>query len=54
MSGTINLAQLCLEHKARLYFASTSEVYSGVARHERLTEDLVEQSGCPPTNVYVN
>jgi nucleoside-diphosphate-sugar epimerase len=52
VSGTINLAQLCLEHKARLYFASTSEVYSGVAGHERLTEDLVESSGCPPSNVY--
>ena len=25
-SGTINLAQLCLEYDARLYFASTSEI----------------------------
>lgn len=52
VSGTINLAQLCLEHGSRLYFASTSEVYSGLAGQARLTEDLIEQSGCPPSNVY--
>ena len=52
VSGTINLAQLCLEHNARLYFASTSEVYSGLPGHERLTEDLVQQHGFIPTNVY--
>lgn len=52
VSGTINLAQLCLEHNARLYFASTSEVYSGVAGGARLTEEVIEESGHPPTNVY--
>lgn len=52
VSGTINLAQLCMEHGARLYFASTSEVYSGLPGHERLTEDLVDSSGCQATNVY--
>jgi nucleoside-diphosphate-sugar epimerase len=52
VSGTINLAQLCLEHGARLYFASTSEVYSGLPGHEKLTEELVEVHGFLPTNVY--
>lgn len=52
VSGTINLAQLCLEHGARLYFASTSEVYSGIPGHDKLTEDLVDVHGFPPTNVY--
>jgi nucleoside-diphosphate-sugar epimerase len=52
VSGTINLAQLCLEHNARLYFASTSEVYSGIPGHEKLTEELVEEHGYAPTNVY--
>jgi nucleoside-diphosphate-sugar epimerase len=52
VSGTINLAQLCLEHGAKLYFASTSEVYSGLPGHEKLTEDLVDVHGYAPTNVY--
>jgi len=52
VSGTINLAQLCLEHGSRLYFASTSEVYSGLPGHEKLTADLVEEHGYSPTNVY--
>ena len=52
VSGTINLAQLCMEHGAKLYFASTSEVYSGLPGHEKLTEDLVDVHGYSPTNVY--
>ena len=52
VSGTINLAQLCLEHGSKLYFASTSEVYSGLPGHEKLTEDLVEEHGFSPSNVY--
>jgi len=52
VSGTINLVQLCIEHGARLYFASTSEVYSGLPGHVKLTEEMIEQSGLQPTNVY--
>jgi len=52
VSGTINLAQLCLEHGAKLYFASTSEVYSGLPGHEKLTEELVDVHGYAPTNAY--
>lgn len=50
-SGTINLAQLCLEHNARLYFASSSEIY-GELGNKKLTENLVDQMVLRPTNVY--
>lgn len=50
-SGTINLAQLCLEYGARLYFASTSEIY-GELGEMVLTEDLSEKLPLKPTNVY--
>jgi dTDP-glucose 4,6-dehydratase len=51
VSGTINLIQLCLEHAARLYFASTSEIY-GNHGAERLTEDLEVLQPLRPTNCY--
>ena len=51
VSGTLNLIQLCIEHNARLYFASTSEVY-GDHGAERLTEDLADTSVLRPTNCY--
>lgn len=50
VSGTLNLIQLCLEHGARLYFASTSEVYGDHAA-ERLSED-VDVGSLRPTNCY--
>lgn len=50
-SGTINLAQLCLEYDARLYFASTSEIY-GKLGDTKLTEDLADRMVMRPTNVY--
>jgi len=50
-SGAINLAQLCLEYGARLYFASSSEIY-GNPGNLRLTEDLVDNQAIRPTNVY--
>lgn len=50
-SGTFNLAQLCREHGARLYFASTSEVY-GKLGDQRITEDLAERVALKPTNIY--
>lgn len=50
-SGTINLAQLCLEFGATLYFASTSEIY-GELGEMSLTEDLSEKIPLKPTNVY--
>ncbi|MEM4217281.1 MAG: NAD(P)-dependent oxidoreductase [Candidatus Methanomethylicaceae archaeon] len=50
-SGTINLAQLCLEYGARLYFASTSEIYGDLG-DMKLTEDLADRMVLRPTNVY--
>lgn len=50
-SGTLNLAQLCLEHGARLYFASSSEIY-GELGERKITEDLVDSMVLRPTNVY--
>lgn len=51
VSGTLNLVQLCLEYGARLYFASTSEVY-GVRGDDTLTEELSESTVLEPTNCY--
>lgn len=50
-SGTINLAQLCLKYGARLYFASSSEIY-GELGNIKLTEDLADRLVLRPTNVY--
>lgn len=52
VSGTINLIQLCLEHNANLYFASTSEVYGKLAGRYKLTEDLIDRYPVVPTNCY--
>lgn len=50
-SGTLNLALLCLEYDARLYFASSSEIY-GELGETKITEDLVDLCVLRPTNVY--
>lgn len=50
-SGTFNLAQLCLESGARLYYASSSEIYGELGERE-ITEDLFETLPLRPTNVY--
>jgi len=50
-SGTINLVQLCLRYGARLYFASSSEIY-GELGSAKLTEDLADRLALRPTNVY--
>ncbi len=52
VSGTLNLIQLCLEHDATLYYASTSEVYGDWGGKCKLTEDLVETQPVRPTNCY--
>jgi nucleoside-diphosphate-sugar epimerase len=52
VSGTLNLVQLCREHGARLYFASSSEVYGERGPHTLLTEDLVETEPVQPHNCY--
>lgn len=52
VSGTMNLIQLCLQHRAALYFASTSEVYGRLADSHKLTEDLVESHNPQPVNCY--
>lgn len=51
VSGTMNLAQLCWEHGARLYFASTSEIY-GDHGSDLVTEDLETTRVLRPTNCY--
>jgi len=51
VSATLNLVQLCLEYGARLYFASTSEIY-GVHGADVLTEDLEQTTVLQPTNCY--
>lgn len=51
VSATLNLVQLCREHGARLYFASTSEIY-GVHGADTLTEDLEQTTVLQPTNCY--
>jgi nucleoside-diphosphate-sugar epimerase len=51
VSGSLNLVQLCVEYGARLYFASTSEVYGD--RHDAMvTEDLEVHDVLRPTNCY--
>ena len=50
-SGTINLAQLCMKYGARLYFASSSEIY-GELGAMKLSEELDERLVLKPTNVY--
>ena len=52
VSGTLNLIQLCKEAGARLYFASTSEVYGERGADVRLTEDLMGSDGILPHNCY--
>lgn len=52
VSGTMNLIQLCLEHDAALYFASTSEVYGHLADKHKLSEDMVNTHNPKPTNCY--
>jgi len=52
VSGTMNLIQLCLQHNAALYFASTSEVYGHSADKYKLTEDMIEKYNSQPTNCY--
>jgi len=52
VSATMNLIQLCLEHDAALYFASTSEVYGHLADKYKLTEDMIEKYNPQPTNCY--
>ena len=51
VSGTLNLIQLAIEFGARLYFASTSEIYGdhGVAP---VTEALETDTVLRPTNCY--
>ena len=51
VSGTLNLIQLCIEHDARLYFASTSEIY-GDHGSELVIETLETDTVLQPTNVY--
>ncbi|MFB0566212.1 MAG: NAD-dependent epimerase/dehydratase family protein [Candidatus Aminicenantaceae bacterium] len=52
VSGTLNLIQLCIEHGACLYFASTSEVYGDLAGKYKLTEDLLDRYPAHLTNCY--
>ena len=49
--GTVLLARLCAEYGARLYFASSSEVY-GERGREELTEDLGDGRLARPSSVY--
>jgi nucleoside-diphosphate-sugar epimerase len=51
VSGTLNLIQLCLEHGARLYFASTSEIY-GDHGANLVVETLETETVLRPTNCY--
>jgi dTDP-glucose 4,6-dehydratase len=51
VSGTLNLIQLCGEHGARLYFASTSEIY-GDHGTSTVVETMEEQEVLRPTNCY--
>jgi nucleoside-diphosphate-sugar epimerase len=51
VSGTLNLVQLCVENDARLYFASTSEIY-GDHGAGLVTEDLETKTVLKPTNCY--
>jgi nucleoside-diphosphate-sugar epimerase len=51
VSGTLNLIQLCLEYGARMYFASTSEIY-GNHGAATVSEELEEREVLRPTNCY--
>jgi nucleoside-diphosphate-sugar epimerase len=51
VSGTLNLIQLCMEHGARIYFASTSEIY-GDHGSDLVVETLETQTVLHPTNCY--
>ncbi len=51
VSGTLNLVQLCQEYGARLYFASTSEIY-GDHGSDLVTEELETGTVLAPTNCY--
>ncbi|TME11343.1 MAG: NAD(P)-dependent oxidoreductase [Chloroflexi bacterium] len=51
VSGTLNLIQLCSEYGARLYFASTSEIY-GDHGSDVVSEELETQTVLRPTNCY--
>jgi dTDP-glucose 4,6-dehydratase len=51
VSGTMNLAQLCRENGARLYFASTSEIY-GDHGSETVDESFETDRVLRPTNCY--
>lgn len=51
VSGTLNLIQLCIEHDARLFFASTSEIY-GDHGSALVTEELETDTVLRPTNCY--
>ena len=51
VSGTLNLIQLSTEHDARLYFASTSEIY-GDHGTEPVVESLETDTVLQPTNCY--
>ena len=51
VSGTLNLLQLAGEHDARLYFASTSEIY-GDHGTATVVEDMEELEVLRPSNVY--
>lgn len=51
VSGTLNLVQLCMEHEARLYFASTSEIY-GDHGAGLVVESLETDTVLRPTNCY--
>ncbi len=51
VSGTLNLIQLCLESGARMYFASTSEIY-GDHGAKAVSEDLETSEVLRPSNCY--
>lgn len=51
VSGTLNLIQLCGEYGARLYFASTSEIY-GDHGTETVVETMEQEEVLRPTNCY--
>jgi nucleoside-diphosphate-sugar epimerase len=51
VSGTLNLLQLAGEHGARLYFASTSEIY-GDHGTATVIETMEEEEVLRPSNVY--
>lgn len=51
VSGTLNLIQLCLEYGARMYFASTSEIY-GDHGTATVSEEMEELQVLQPTNCY--